>query len=72
MYTVRGKEGVPILCLENQAALKIINSTQGHFRNYQVSGNPQTKTVYELDEDATFTIPYGKLFLWNGTILIPD
>lgn len=71
-YIVRNSDGILLMTLENQYALKVINDTAGHFRDYRTSTNPNAKTVYELDEDTTYNTPFGSLYLWEGTLLIPE
>ena len=71
-YTVRDDRGVMLMELENQLALKVINTTIGHFRSYRTRDNPNVKTVYQIDDDTVFRAPFGRLFFWKNTLLIPD
>lgn len=71
-YIVRNSDGILLMKLENRHALYIINGTKGHFRNYRSATDLNSKTAYVLDEDSAFRMPFGSLYLWEGTLLIPE
>ena len=57
--------------VDDIVAAKIINGSKGHFRSYQVSGQPKV-TVFELAEDFVFGLESFKIYFWSKTKLIPD
>lgn len=71
-YYVRDINGILLMKLENRHALDVINGTKGHFRNYRSTTDLNSKTAYVLDEDTAFRMPFGSLYLWEGTLLIPE
>jgi len=71
-YTVRDKDGVMLMQVDNDRALWIMKNSKGQFRNYRAEGSKTSQTIFELLEDCVWTSPWIKIFLWSGTKLIPD
>ena len=71
MYAVRDQHGTLIMTIENSDALRMMNNIKGHFRQ-RTDKRKITKTVYEISEDITNTIGNTKIYLWAGTVIIPE
>jgi hypothetical protein len=77
-YTVRtpyddGSDKVVYIAvakISNLVAREIINGVKGHFRMYETKG--RKVTAYELDEGQSLGREGFMLFLYKGTVLVPE
>lgn len=56
--------------ISNLVAQQIIKGVKGHFRMYETKG--RKVTAFELDEDQSFGSEGFMLFLYKGTVLVPE
>ena len=61
---------ISIAEISNLVAQQIIKGVKGHFRMYETKG--RKVTAFELDEGQSFGFDTFKLFLYKGTVLVPN
>lgn len=69
-YILRDSAGVMFAEVSNAVAEKIINHCPGFFRKRKVQ-DLKEQTCYEITESTVYGLPEFKIFLWQGTVLIP-
>jgi hypothetical protein len=70
-YLIRDKNGILLLKIDDLAANQIIVDCAGHFRSWKTE-NREVSNVFEISEASCLTLLGIKIFLWEGTLLIPD
>jgi hypothetical protein len=71
-YTIRDREGIMLMQIDNEKAQWIMKNSVGHFRNYWSEGSKTSQMIFETLEDCAWTYQTIKIFLWRGTKLIPN
>jgi hypothetical protein len=77
-YTVRTpyKDGsgkvvyIAVAEISNLVAQQIIKGVKGHFRMYETK--ERKVTAFEIDVDQSFGCEGFMLFLYKGTVLVPE
>jgi hypothetical protein len=70
-YYHRDENGILKSKLENKGAQKVIDECHGHFRIYQIDGDPE-KLAFEFDTASKFCFSGITVFFWEGDILVPE
>jgi len=77
MYMIRDENGILLMKVKNDIAVRIIVGTSGEFKPYKYP-NPHKPTAdtevicYQITDDCSMETDCGKFYLWAGTKLIPE